>query len=194
MAIQFNPYSDWLLFVGNNGSGKTTLMKYLLQSVDKNHVYVLNCGGSKAWDSFKEQSKVPASYELEYLDKFLLQIIKNDKIKKLHLVIDDADNYDLRKSAIFKSMYINSRRLAIGGMLSVRVLTSVPLTIYNASRYLFISVQRNNYIIQYIRGTIGDDAFELRNLNQYEFMAYDMYSKSYEIIKLDKNIAKKIGE
>jgi len=137
---------------------------------------------------------VPASYELEYLDKFLLQIIKNDKIKKLHLVIDDADNYDLRKSAIFKSMYINSRRLAIGGMLSVRVLTSVPLTIYNASRYLFISVQRNNYIIQYIRGTIGDDAFELKNLDKYEFMAYDMYNKSYEIIKLDKNIAKKIGE
>ena len=137
---------------------------------------------------------MPASYELEYFDKFLLYILKKDKIKKLHLVIDDADNYDLRKSAIFKSMYINSRRLAIGGMLSVRVLTSVPLTIYNASRYLFISVQRNNYIIQYIRGTIGDDAFKLRDLNKYEFMAYDMYNKTYEIIKLSSDIARKIGE
>jgi len=194
MPIQFNPYADWLLFVGNNGSGKTTLMKYLLQSVDRDYIFVLNCGGSKAWDIYKEQSKVPASYELEYLDKFLLQILKNDKIKKLHLVIDDADNYELRKSAIFRSMYINSRRLAIGGMLAVRNLTSVPLTIYNASRYLFISVQKNNYIIQYIRGTIGDDAYKLRDLKQYEFMAYDMYNKNYEIIKLSKDIAKKIGE
>jgi len=194
MPINFKPYSDWLLFVGNNGSGKTTLMKYLLQRVDKNYIYVLNCGGSKAWDIYKEQSKVPASYELEYLDKFLLQILKNDKIKKLHLVIDDADNYELRKSSIFRSMYINSRRLAIGGMLAVRNLTSVPLTIYNASRYLFISVQKNNYIIQYIRGTIGDDAYKLRELAQYEFMVYDMYNKSYEIIKLNKNIAGKIGE
>ena len=79
-------------------------------------------------------------------------------------------------------------------MLSVRVLTSVPLTIYNASRYLFISVQRNNYIIQYIRGTIGDDAFVLRDLDKYEFMAYDMYNKTYEIIKLNESVARKIGE
>jgi hypothetical protein len=183
--IKFSPDEDYNILVGSNGSGKTTLMKYFMSRVDKSIIYVLNAGGDKSWSKLYSPDRVvvPAEYTVKWLDKYLLRFTSDETIKRACLVFDDADNFDIRKSVVFKSMYINSRRLAVGGWLSVRKLNSIPIEVYNNARYLFIGRQNSDRTVWYLSETLGRARGELlKTLKPHNFLVYDTVAQVSDII------------
>jgi len=184
--IKYN--KDFCVVVGNNGSGKTTLMKYFLNAVPKDKLWVLNCGGAKQWFDMTDKDKmvIPPTYDSEWFNKWVLKFLVNTEDGCL--IMDDADNFSLKDDKVLKSAYINARRLNIGGWLSVRRLNWIPIEIYDNAKYCFFSRQNADRNIWYIAEVCGMDiARKLKDLDLYVFLVYEPKTGLWSKIKVPYN-------
>ncbi len=177
MELNLKYNKDFIIFVGNNGSGKTTLMRSIISKMPLKRVFVINSGAEKSWYNLnipKENIIIPAVYDNKTFNKLLYRFIINRNINSFHLAIDDADNFELKDSRILKSVYVNARRLNLGGSLSVRRLSWIPIEIYDKAKYIFFSRQNVDYSIYYIQKLMGRDlANKLKKLDQFVFLVYE---------------------
>ncbi|MEM3265647.1 MAG: hypothetical protein QXH07_06815 [Thermoplasmata archaeon] len=189
MKFSFRYNKDFMVFVGTNESGKTTLCMSFIKKVPKNNLYIINSGAAPQWDSIgldKSHVIIPKMYDEDTLNSMLMQIITNPKIKNAHIVIDDADNFKLKNSSILKSVFINSRRLNLGGTLIVRRLSWIPIEIYDYSKYVFFARQNVDFSVYYISQLMPRNVAEmLRTLPKYVFLVYEPSTGEYGKIKLN---------
>ncbi len=188
MKIEFNYNKDFIVIVGNNGSGKTTLATYLTKKIPRESIYVINSGAAGQWYHMninKNHIYIPTEYSDEEFSRILKEIVTNPKAKNIFIVIDDADNFKLKNNDILRSIFINSRRLNVGGMLIVRRLSWVPIEIYDYSKYAFFARQNVDFSIFYASYFIPKEiARKLKTLPQYAFLAYRPETGESKIIKV----------
>jgi energy-coupling factor transporter ATP-binding protein EcfA2 len=180
--VQYN--KDWTCVCGANGSGKTTLMRYLLKSVPKDKLYVLSGGFEDDWALSANKKNIikPQSYDTDWFNRWLLEFAQ--ETSNCTLVLDDADNFQLKDNVYLQTIYINSRRTNLGGFLSVRRLSSIPIAIYNGSKYCIFARQNSDRNIWYIAEMCGMDiAKKLKTLKQYDFLVYKPSTGEYWIIR-----------
>lgn len=185
--IKYN--KDFLIFVGTNESGKTTLSKYFVDAMPPKDVYIINSGGAKQWYNTrvpKNHIIQPPMYTEDVLNSILLKWVSNPKIPNAHIVIDDADNFNLKSSDIMRSIFINARRLNVGESLLVRRLSWIPIEIYDKAKYVFFARQNVNYSIYYISELMDRSIAEkLRTLDMHVFLVYEPSTGNWGKIKLD---------
>ncbi len=185
--IKYN--KDFLIFVGTNESGKTTLSKYFVDKMPPKDVYVINSGGAKQWYNThipRDHIIEPPMYTEDVLNEILLKWVSNPKIQNAHVVIDDADNFNLKTSDIMRSIFINARRLNVGESLLVRRLSWVPIEIYDKAKYVFFARQNVNYSIYYISQLMDRSIAEkLRTLEPFVFLVYEPSNGNWGKIKLN---------
>lgn len=187
MEFKLNQFKDFIVIVGDNDSGKTTMMqKFILANMKKDKIIILNSSRQKDWADYIPIPKniiKPAMFTKKWFEMFLLDMVSS---KKDHLlVLDDVDNYGVKKSEVFKSVVINARHLNMGMVVAVRSLQELPILFYKQARYIFISRQLVFYDRQYIAFTIGrKNADKLENLEKYAFGVFDRKTNEFEIIKL----------
>ncbi len=177
---------DFICVIGDNGSGKTTLVeKLILSKVPRDKVYVLNSSLEDSWNKYVAPKNItkPIIYTQQYFEKFLLDFTANHI--DCTLVLDDIDNYEIKKSWVLKSIVTNARHLNIGIILTSRNLQDIPKVLYRQSKYIFVSRQVSMYDRQYIATIIGlEKSYTLANLGEHVFGMYDGVTKNMEYIKL----------
>ena len=186
MNLSFNAYKDFVCICGSNGSGKTVMVENLfVKRVEKQNIFVINSGYESSWESFvpKNHILVPLVHELDWLEQSILKIASLPGPKLL--IIDDVDNFQIKKSQKFMSVVINARRAGMGIILITRMLSSIPIYLYQQSKYSFFARQNSDYSIYYIARLIGiENSTKLKNLELYSFMIWDLQNSTADIVKL----------
>ncbi|MEM3265706.1 MAG: ATP-binding protein [Thermoplasmata archaeon] len=189
MNFEFRYNKDFLVFVGNNDSGKTTLCMNFIRNIPRKELFVINSGAAPQWEKFglpPDHVFVPKLYDEQTLNQLLAKVILAPNVTSAHIVIDDADNFKLKSSDILKSVFINSRRLNLGGTIIVRRLSWVPIEIYDYSKYVFFARQNVDFSIYYISELMPRNVAEmLRTLPKYVFLVYEPSTGNYTKIKLN---------
>lgn len=188
MKFDFRYNKDFTIFVGTNESGKTTLCMNFIKKIPKQNLFVINSGAAPQWNDFgvpKKNIFIPKIYDEDTLNQTLGKIIMSSKTKNMHIAIDDADNFKLKGSDILKSVFINSRRLNLGGTLIVRRLSWVPIEIYDYSKYIFFARQNVDFSVYYISQLMPRNVAEmLKGLPKFVFLVYEPTTGNYSKIKL----------
>lgn len=181
---------DFVIVVGDNGSGKTTVVRYLVEGVPKDKVYVLNASGQK-WDFAKKNVQNPLMYSNEFFNKYCVNFLA--KHSNCTLILDDADNFNIKHNDYLKSLVINARHASIGVILSVRQVQDIDKIIYKQAKS-YISYQSVDYDTVYLSKMMPRTIAEYtKTLNEYEFLnfCYEGVKPVYRKFKVPEQFASK---
>jgi len=177
---------DFISVCGDNGSGKTTLVeKLILSNIPPEKIFVLNSSNEGSWYQYVPKNNVitPIMFTKEFFERFLLEFVSRHS--DCMLVLDDIDNYNIKRSEVLKSVVINARHLNIGIVITTRSLQDLPIILYRQSKYAFLSRQISQYDRIYISTMVGlENSRKLGNLDKYVFGVYSRDFTDMQFIKL----------
>ena len=185
---QFVYNKDFVIIVGDNGSGKTTLVRNVVTGVPKQQVYILNASGQR-WDFPKRNITHPLLYTKEWFNSYIVKFLATHS--NCTLVLDDADNFDIKKNQYLRSLIINARHVSVGVVLSIRQVQDLDKLIYKQAK-CYIARQAVRWDMQYVAKFMPEElAYELKDLPPYTFLNYYQKTSEARLFKVDASYARR---
>jgi hypothetical protein len=158
---------------------------------------VVNSSNEPSWNQYANSDHIykPTLFNLKWLEQTLLKIVtkeppvtadgrKGTDTRKL-IIVDDADNFNLKVSDVLRSIVVNARHLNCGLILTARELSSIPKILYSQASYSFFARQDSDYNIYYIATIIGyENGAILKNLDRFVFAQWSRRDRTLELVKL----------
>lgn len=163
------------------------MQKLILSNVPPERIFVLNSSNEGTWYQYVPRQNVinPVMFTRDFFERFILEFVSRHS--DCLLVLDDIDNFNVKRSEVLKSVVINARHMNLGIVITTRSLQDIPIVLYRQSRYCFFSRQISMYDRNYIATMIGlENARKLGNLEKYVFGIYSKEFNDMHFIKIQQ--------
>ena len=174
---------SFAVVIGDNDSGKTTLVRYLVNGVPKNKVFILNSSGQK-WDYPKKNIFRPKMYSTEWFNQFIVWFAGCHS--NCTLILDDADSFKVKDNAYLNTVIQLARHSNIGIILSLRMMQDVDRVLYKQAK-LYVGTQYVSYDVIYLSRTIGQVAEKVATLPKFVF--FNWYRHESRLFKVPTDFA-----